>query len=125
MLQGKRLADKPVVHMQGREIFKLAVKRLAQLVDAVLQQEGLTADQLDWLVPHQANLRIIQSVAEHLDFPMSRVIVTLDKQANTSAATIPLAFDQAVRDKKIQRGQRLLLESFGAGLTWGAAIIHY
>ena len=125
LLKGSCVAGKPQVNMQGREVFKLAVKRLAALVDQVLEAEGLQAKEIDWLVPHQANLRIIQSVAEHLRFPMERVIVTLDQQANTSAGTIPLALDQAIRSGQIQRGQRLLLESFGAGLTWGAAILQY
>ncbi len=116
---------RPVVAMKGREVFKLAVRQLTQLVDKTLSEAGMTAEQLDWLVPHQANQRIIQSVAEHLSFPMSRVILTLQDQANTSAATIPLALDTAIRDGRIQRGHRLLLESFGAGLTWGASLIVY
>ncbi|MFU8798284.1 MAG: beta-ketoacyl-ACP synthase III [Gammaproteobacteria bacterium] len=108
------------VHMEGREVFKIAVPKLEQMALATLGKE-----KLDWLIPHQANLRIIQAVAKKLNLPMEQVVVTVDTHGNTSAASIPLALDAAVRDGRIQRGQLLLLESFGAGFTWGSALIRY
>jgi 3-oxoacyl-[acyl-carrier-protein] synthase-3 len=125
LLVGRYGTSGPYVDMKGREIFKLAVKRLASLADEALAKEGMSHEDLDWLVPHQANKRIIQSVADHLSFSMDRVILTLDKQANTSAGTIPLALHTGITDGRIQRGQYLLLESFGAGLTWGVGLLKY
>ena len=113
------------VLMQGREVFKVAVKTLDRVVEETLEANNLDRHAIDWLIPHQANLRIIQATAKRLDMPMERVIVTVDKHANTSAASVPLALDSAVRTGKVQRGQLLLLEAFGGGFTWGSALLRY
>ncbi len=113
------------VEMKGNEIFRLAVTTLGRIVDETLEANGLTRSDLDWLIPHQANLRIIQATARKLDLPMERVVVTVADHANTSAASIPLALDQAVRDGRIRRGELLLMEAFGGGLTWGSALVRY
>ena len=113
------------VLMTGNEVFKHAVKALDSVVDEALDANGLDKHQLDWLVPHQANLRIIEATAKRLDMPMDRVIVTVDKHGNTSSASVPLALDQAVRSGQIQRGQLVLLEAFGGGFTWGSALLRY
>lgn len=111
--------------MQGNETFKIAVRELANVVEETLQANQLEKEQIDWLVPHQANLRIISATAKKLNMHLSQVVVTLDRHGNTSAASIPTALDEAVRDGRIQRGQLLLLEAFGGGLTWGSALIRY
>ncbi len=109
--------------MQGREVFKHAVRLMADAVNAALDANNLSADQIDWLVPHQANLRIIESTAKKLSMPMERVIVSVEEHGNTSAASIPLAFDGAVRDGKIKKGDLVLFEALGGGLTWGSALL--
>lgn len=111
--------------MEGSSVFKLAVNTLDAIAEKTLVANQLTVQDVDWLVPHQANLRIIQATAEKLGLPMEKVVLTLQKQGNTSAASIPLAFDAAIREGKIQRGHHVLLEAFGAGLTWGTALIRY
>ncbi len=113
------------IQMQGAEVFKTAVSVMSELAIQTLEHNRLTSHDLDWLIPHQANLRIIQAVAKRLEIPMSKVVVTVDQFANTSAASIPLALDVAVRDSRIQRGDLLLLESFGGGFTWGSALVRY
>jgi 3-oxoacyl-[acyl-carrier-protein] synthase-3 len=113
------------VVMEGSEVFKVAVKTLERLVVAALEENGLHQGEIDWLVPHQANIRIIQAVAKRLGLSMEQVVVTIGEQANTSSASIPLAFDQAVRDGRIKRGQLTLLEAFGGGFTWGASLVRY
>ncbi|MCK9684040.1 ketoacyl-ACP synthase III [Haemophilus influenzae] len=107
------------IEMQGNETFKLAVRELSNVVEETLLANNLDKKDLDWLVPHQANLRIITATAKKLEMDMSQVVVTLDKYANNSAATVPVALDEAIRDGRIQRGQLLLLEAFGGGWTWG------
>jgi 3-oxoacyl-[acyl-carrier-protein] synthase-3 len=114
-----------LVRMVGGEVFKLAVTKLGQIVDETLAFHGLSKDAIDWLVPHQANIRIIQATARKLDMPMERVIVTVQEHGNTSTASVPLALDVGVRDGRIQRGEMLLLEAFGGGLTWGSALLRY
>jgi 3-oxoacyl-[acyl-carrier-protein] synthase-3 len=111
--------------MQGREVFKYAVSYMAGVVEEILETSGVTPDQVDWLVPHQANMRIIEATAKKLDMSMDKVVVTVDHHGNTSAASIPLALDEAVRDGRIKKGQLLLLEAMGGGLTWGAALVRY
>jgi len=111
--------------MKGNEVFKVAVNTLSRLVDQTLEKAGVERSVVDWLVPHQANLRIIQAAAKKLGLPMEQVVVTVQDHGNTSAASIPLALDRAVRDGRIQRGQTLLLEAFGGGFTWGSALIRY
>jgi 3-oxoacyl-[acyl-carrier-protein] synthase-3 len=113
------------VMMTGNEVFKVAVKTLDRVVEETLEANGLDRHAIDWLIPHQANLRIIQATAKRLDMPMERVIVTVDKHGNTSSGSVPLALDHAVRTGKIQRGQLLLLEAFGGGFTWGSALVRY
>ena len=113
------------IEMQGREVFKYAVSYMADVVGEVLAHNKITPDKIDWLVPHQANIRIIESTAKKLDMSMDKVVVTVDKHGNTSAASIPLALDEAVKDGRIKRGQMLLIEAMGGGLTWGAALVRY
>ena len=114
-----------LVRMTGNEVFKHAVKALDSVVDETLAANGLDKSALDWLIPHQANLRIIEATAKRLQMPMDRVIVTVDRHGNTSSGSVPLALDEAVRSGKVQRGQLLLLEAFGGGFTWGSALIRY
>ena len=113
------------VLMTGNEVFKHAVKALDSVVDETLAANGLDKSDLDWLIPHQANLRIIEATAKRLEMPMDRVIVTVHKHGNTSSGSVPLALDEAVRSGKVKRGQLLLLEAFGGGFTWGSALIRY
>ncbi len=113
------------VQMKGNEVYKVAVNTLGHLVTETLSANGITKDQLDWLIPHQANIRIIEAIARRLDLPMEKVIVTINTQGNTSAASVPLALDTGVRDGRVKRGQLLLLEAFGGGFTWGSALIRY
>jgi 3-oxoacyl-[acyl-carrier-protein] synthase-3 len=118
-------AGKATIRMLGREVFKVAVNTLGSLVDETLQGSGLKQTDIDWLVPHQANYRIIEATAKKLNLPMERVVVTVAEHGNTSAASIPLALDVAVRDGRIERGDTLLLEAFGAGFTWGSVLMKY
>jgi 3-oxoacyl-[acyl-carrier-protein] synthase III len=113
------------IRMSGREVFKVAVKTLDSLVEETLAAGKMEASQLDWLIPHQANLRIIEATAKRLNMSMDQVIVTVDKHANTSAGSVPLALDYAVRSGKVKRGQNLLLEAFGGGFTWASALLRY
>ncbi len=113
------------VRMVGREVFRHAVINLAAVVDEALQANGYERDDIDWLVPHQANKRILDSTAKKLNMGPERIVITVDRHANTSAASIPLALDEAVKDGRIQRGQLLLLEAMGGGLTWGSALVRW
>jgi 3-oxoacyl-[acyl-carrier-protein] synthase-3 len=113
------------VRMKGREVFRHAVTNLASVLGEVMAEAGLTPADIDWLVPHQANARILDATARKLDLPAERVVVTVDEHANTSAASVPLALDAAVRDGRIQRGDLLVLEAMGGGFTWGAAAVRY
>ena len=113
------------VQMKGNEVYKVAVNTLGQLVTETLSANDIDKSQLDWLIPHQANLRIIEAIARRLDLPMERVIVTIADHGNTSAASVPLALDTGIRDGRVKRGQLLLLEAFGGGFTWGSALIRY
>ncbi|MDE2594469.1 MAG: ketoacyl-ACP synthase III [Burkholderiales bacterium] len=121
---GEVLGD-PTLKMDGQAVFKLAVNVLDQVAHEVLGAAGRQADSIDWLVPHQANIRIMQGTARKLKLPNSRVVTTVDQHGNTSAASIPLALDQAIRSGQIQPGQSLLLEGVGGGFTWGAVLIDY
>jgi len=113
------------LRMEGREIFRHAVKRLAEVVDEALSANRLGADAVDWLVPHQANRRIIEAMGKRLGLPPEKVVVTIDRHANTSAASVPLALAEASADGRIKPGQLLLLEAMGGGLTWGAALVRW
>lgn len=115
----------PFVFMDGQAVFKFAVNALGECAESILREAGFGLDELDWLVPHQANIRIIEAVGKRLHLSMDKVIVTLAKQGNTSAASIPLALDAAVRDGRIQRGQLLVLEGIGGGLAWGSVLMRY
>jgi len=113
------------VVMEGNPVFKMAVNTLDQIVDETLAANNMQKSDIDWLVPHQANIRILQATAKKLDMSMDKVVVTVDKHGNTSAASIPLALDVAVRDGRIKRGNILLMEAFGGGFTWGSALVKY
>ncbi|MFV0662432.1 beta-ketoacyl-ACP synthase III [Denitromonas sp.] len=121
---GKVLGD-PFLRMDGQAVFKFAVKVLGDVAQEVLETAGADVDSVDWLIPHQANIRIIQSTAKRLGLPLERVVSTVAAHGNTSAASIPLALDTAIRDGRVQRGQRLVLEGVGGGFTWGAALVQY
>ena len=110
------------VKMKGNEVFKHAVRSMTEAAQKALEGAGLTKHQVDWFIPHQANIRIMEAVAKQLDIPMEKIIITVHKYGNTSAATIPTALDEAVRSGQIQRGDKVLTASFGAGFTWGAAL---
>jgi 3-oxoacyl-[acyl-carrier-protein] synthase-3 len=113
------------LRMKGREVFRHAVVNLAAVMNEVLDAAGLTADAVDWVVPHQANARILDATARKLGLPAEKVVVTVDQHANTSAASVPLAFDTAIRDGRIKRGDLVVLEAMGGGFTWGAAVLRY
>jgi 3-oxoacyl-[acyl-carrier-protein] synthase-3 len=113
------------VTMGGAEVFKVAVKRLGSIVDETLEANNMKKSDVTWLVPHQANIRIIAATAKKLGLSMDHVVVTIDRHGNTSAASIPLAFDEAVRDGRIKRGDIVLMEAFGGGFTWGSVLLNY
>ncbi len=121
---GKILGD-PLLKMDGQAVFKLAVGVLESTARAVLGKAGLQDTDIDWLIPHQANIRIMQSTAKKLKLPMDKVVVTVDQHGNTSAASIPLALDVAVRDGRVKKGDNLMLEGVGGGFTWGAVLLKY
>jgi 3-oxoacyl-[acyl-carrier-protein] synthase-3 len=120
-----RINGQACIRMQGNEVFKVAVNTLGRIVDETLAANRMRKEDIDWLVPHQANTRIIGATAKKLNLPMERVVLTVDQHGNTSAASVPLALDVAVRDGRIQRGDILLLEAFGGGFTWGSALVKY
>jgi 3-oxoacyl-[acyl-carrier-protein] synthase III len=113
------------IQMQGNDVFKIAVRELSNLVKASLEKNNIEPADIDWLIPHQANLRIIRAVAKKLNMSLDKVILTLDKHGNTSSASIPIALDEAVKSNRIQPGQTLLLEAFGGGFVWGSVLIKY
>jgi 3-oxoacyl-[acyl-carrier-protein] synthase-3 len=113
------------IRMKGNEVFKVAVNTLSKLVDETLEKNNMDKSDIDWLVPHQANLRIIKAAAKKLSLPLEQVVVTVDNHANTSAASIPLALNEAVKDGRIKNDQVILLEAFGSGFTWGSVLLRY
>jgi 3-oxoacyl-[acyl-carrier-protein] synthase-3 len=115
----------PLISMDGKAVFKFAVKVLSDVVEEILEEKKLTGADIDWLVPHQANIRIIEATAKKLSLDMDKVVVTVDRHGNTSAASIPLALDTAVRDGRIKSGQNILIEAVGGGFTWGAVLIRW
>lgn len=117
--------QRAMISMKGNEVFKIAVKIMGDVVDEVLEVSQLEKTDIKWLIPHQANMRIIQAIAKKLELPMTQVIVTIGNQGNTSAASIPLALDYSIRTHQIKRDDLLLIESFGGGMTWGAMVIRY
>jgi 3-oxoacyl-[acyl-carrier-protein] synthase-3 len=124
-VHGGVVTGRPFVHMDGGHVFKFAVKVLAEVAEETLHAANLPASAIDWLIPHQANLRIMDATAKKLHLPHERMIVTVDQHANTSAASIPLALDGAVRDGRIRPGQHLMLVGVGGGFTWGAALVRW
>ena len=122
---GGQVSGRPLVHMDGGAVFKFAVTVLDQIVGEVLAESGLAISDVDWLVPHQANIRIIQATAKKLGLDMKNVVLTVDRHANTSAASIPLALDEAARDGRIRPGQHVLMEAIGGGFTWGAVLARW
>tara|TARA_B110000091_G_scaffold178335_1_gene194049 strand:+ start:96 stop:1055 length:960 start_codon:yes stop_codon:yes gene_type:complete len=116
---------KPYIEMQGNDVFKIAVRTLSSIADETLSANNLSKKDIDWLIPHQANIRIIAATAKKLGMSMDQVVVTVDEHGNTSAASIPLALDVAVRDGRINRGEILLLEAFGGGFTWGSVLLNF
>ncbi len=113
----------PHMRMKGNDVFRVAVKELGNSVEEAVAANGFSRSDIDWLVPHQANLRIIKAVAKRLRLPMEKVVITIDRHGNTSSASVPLALDEAIRDQRIQPGQTLLLEAFGGGFAWGSALL--
>lgn len=118
-------SGKDFIQMKGNEVFKVAVHKLGDIVIEALEANRMTGDDIDWLIPHQANMRIIEATARKLKMPMERVILTIQEHGNTSTASVPMALDVAVRDGRVKRGQTILLEAFGGGFTWGAALIRF
>jgi 3-oxoacyl-[acyl-carrier-protein] synthase-3 len=117
--------DEAAIMMTGKEVFKVAVSKLGAVAMKALESAGVSKEELDWLVPHQANIRIIQAAAKRLDLPMDKVIVTVQDHGNTSAASVPMALDVGIRDGRIKRGQLVLMEAFGGGFTWGSVLMRY
>lgn len=124
-ISGGKVQGTPYINMEGNAVFKFAVKVLEEVVQEAMAKNNLQSIDIDWLIPHQANIRIIQSTARKLGLPMDKVVVAVDKHGNTSAASIPLALDMAVRDGRIQRDQLVLLEGVGGGFTWGAVLLRW
>jgi len=123
--QAQLLDTGAFIEMRGNEVFKMAVKTLGRIVDETLDHNGMSKSDIDWLIPHQANIRIIKATARKLRMSMDHVVVTVDEHGNTSAASVPLALDEAVRSGRIKRGETLLLEAFGGGFTWGSVLLKY
>jgi len=124
-VSGGQVRGRPFVVMDGSTVFKFAVKVLHEVAQEALRANGLAVEEIDWLIPHQANVRIIEATAKKIGLPMERVVVTVERHANTSAASIPLALDEAVRDGRIQRGHLVLLEGVGGGFTWGSVMVRF
>ncbi len=124
-IQNGQVVGNPYMYMDGQAVFKNAVTALGDVAVEVLEVAKMSAEQLDWLIPHQANIRIIQATAKRLDFPMDKVVVTVDQHGNTSAASVPLALDTAVRDGRIQKGHTVLVQGVGGGFTWGANLFRF
>jgi 3-oxoacyl-[acyl-carrier-protein] synthase-3 len=119
------LSGDKTIKMEGNAVFKMAVNTLDAIVDETLIANGMSKSDIDWLVPHQANIRILQSTAKKLGMSMERVVVTVDEHGNTSAASIPLALDVAVRDGRIKKNETILMEAFGGGFTWGSVLLKF
>ena len=124
-VNNNRINEIGTIEMAGNEVYKIAVKRLADLAEETLKNCSMTSDDLTWMIPHQANIRIISAVAKRISLPMSKVILTLEKHGNTSAASIPLALDVGVRDGRIKKGDKLLFEGIGGGFSWGSILVEY
>ena len=121
----KYINETGYIEMVGSEVFKIAVNKLASVTESILKKSNIGINEIDWMIPHQANIRIIATVAKRIKIPMEKIIVTIDKHGNTSAASIPLAFDQAVRDKRIKKDDIILLEGIGGGFSWGGVLLKF
>jgi 3-oxoacyl-[acyl-carrier-protein] synthase-3 len=124
-VNNNRINELGTIEMEGNEVFKIAVNKLSELAEETLKQSKITSNDIDWMVPHQANIRIIKAVAKRINLPMEKVILTLDKHGNTSAASIPLALDEGVRDGRIKKGDTLLFEGIGGGFSWGSILTEF
>jgi 3-oxoacyl-[acyl-carrier-protein] synthase-3 len=124
-VRGGKVSGRPLLRMEGNTVFKFAVRALGEVAEEAIAANHLDKSQIDWLIPHQANIRIIQATAKRLGLSMEKVVTTVERHANTSAASIPLALDEAVRDGRVQSGQRVLLAGVGGGFTWGAVLIRW
>ena len=124
-LNNARMLDDNYLRMQGNALFRCAVNYLEKIVLDVIKQADFSIEQIDWLIPHQANIRILQAMANKLDIDINKLIITVDKHANTSGASVPMALDDALQQGKIKKGDHLLFEAIGGGLTWGAALVRY
>ena len=122
---GGQVVGDPFLRMEGQAVFKMAVRVLAEVAEECCAAAGLAAGQIDWLIPHQANIRIIDATARKMGLPRDKVVVSVDRHGNTSAASVPIALDEAVRDGRIRRGQKVLLEGVGGGFTWGAVLFEF
>jgi len=124
-VNNNRINELGTIEMEGNEVFKIAVNKLSELAEETLIESKITSNDIDWMVPHQANIRIIKAVAKRINLPMEKVILTLDKHGNTSAASIPLALDEGVRDGRIKKGDTLLFEGIGGGFSWGSILTEF
>ena len=124
-VNNNRINELGTIEMEGNEVFKIAVNKLSEVAEETLKYCNMTSEDIDWMVPHQANIRIINAIAKRIKLPMDKIILTLDKHGNTSAASIPLALDLAVRDGRIKKGDTLLLEGIGGGFSWGSILIEF
>ena len=124
-VNNNRINELGTIEMEGNEVFKIAVNKLSELAEETLKESKITSNDIDWMVPHQANIRIIKAVAKKINLPMEKVILTLDKHGNTSAASIPLALDKGVRDGRIKKGDTLLFEGIGGGFSWGSILTEF
>ena len=124
-VSGGQVTGDPFLRMDGQAVFKFAVRVLSEIAQECCDSAGIASSEVDWLIPHQANIRIIESTAKKLGLPMDKVVVTVDGHGNTSAASVPLALDAAIRDGRIRRGQKLMLEGVGGGFTWGAVLLQF
>ena len=124
-VSGGAVAGSAFLQMDGQAVFKLAVSVLEQVANEVLEAAGMQSSQIDWLIPHQANIRIMQGTAKKLGLPLEKMVVTVDQHGNTSAASIPLALDVAVRDGRVQPGHHIMMEGVGGGFTWGAVLLRF
>jgi len=122
-VSGGKVTGDPFLRMDGQAVFKFAVRVLAEVGEECCQAAGIGTADVDWLIPHQANIRILEATAKRMKLPMGKVVVTVDRHGNTSAASVPLALDEAVRERRIQAGQKILLEGVGGGFTWGAVLL--
>ena len=124
-VNNNRINELGTIEMEGNEVFKIAVNKLSELAEETLNESKISSNDIDWMVPHQANIRIIKAVAKRINLPMEKVILTLDKHGNTSAASIPLALDEGVRDGRIKKGDTLLFEGIGGGFSWGSILTEF